>query len=307
MLFILVDTGQALVMDWAEKRGWDKNRAGRQYIRQTVPVFEAFAAIVIGLVIAGTAGGFADVKRCFDTRLFLTFLPVAVFFATGLSLKIMAVNHFQAGTIKIIGQLRLPVVALVSTLLLARHYSIQQWQVIAILTTSCLSFVLLKGQGRSREGKTWKSTGWAQLSGWVLLNVVGGIIAEHTYKSGNLPFYVQKVSADFGHLLVSSIMLLLVVPRVSPEENLFKRPGGFFDSWDRRTFCVVLFLSLDAWIGNLMLKEFSGVTRSIAKAFGVSVVYFASMIYSKDRRSNPVLTLVALLVIQSSVLFAYVS
>merc|ERR1712008_432915 len=121
--------------------------------------------------------------------------------------------------------------------------------------------------------------------------------------------YVQKVAQDFGHLFVSVVMLLFVVPRFKPSEDIrdrTQRPGGFFDSWDWRTLLVVGFLLLDAWIGNLLLKEFSGVTRAVSKAVSVSVVYFTSLWYSKERRSNPALTLLALLVIQSSLLFGIV-
>merc|ERR1712192_54395 len=212
------------------------------------------------------------------------------------------------------GQFRLPAIALFSTLLLSRHYSVVQWQVISIITTSCMAFVLLKGQGREAAGKSWKWTGLFQIAGWVVLNVLGGIVAEYTYKGGfsgvAAPFYAQKLAEDCGHLLVSLAMLVIVIPRFQPQEDIFdrsKRPGGFFDGWDRRTVAVVVFLFLDAWLGNLLLKEFSGLTRSIAKAFGVAVVYFASFFYSKDRRSNPALTVVAILVIQSSLLFSFVS
>eukprot|EP00931_Biecheleriopsis_adriatica_P085520 TRINITY_DN6006_c0_g1_i2.p1 TRINITY_DN6006_c0_g1~~TRINITY_DN6006_c0_g1_i2.p1 ORF type:complete len:339 (-),score=43.86 TRINITY_DN6006_c0_g1_i2:65-1081(-) len=243
-LFILVDTGQALVMDFAEKRSWKTNRPGRQYARQTALVVESALSILTGLAITASLGGPAAVWSCFDPELFLRFLPVAVCFATGLSLKMMSVNYFQAGTIKIVGQLRLPMVAVASTLLLARRYSIVQWQTIGLITTSCVSFVLLKGQGRQREGKTWKWKGLSQLFGWVVLNVIGGIFAEMTYKSGNAPYYIQKVAQDFGHLLTSVAMLFLVVPRFNPRE---------------------------------------------------------------DRRNNSALTLVALLVIQSSLLFNFVS
>merc|ERR1712187_249702 len=101
-------------------------------------------------------------------------------------------------------------------------------------------------------------------------------------------------------------MLFIVVPRFKPEENILdreRRPGGFFDSWDVRTCMVVLTLIVDAWISNALLKEFSSVTRSITKAAGVSVVYFASLRYAKERRGNTALTLVALMVVQSSVLY----
>jgi len=218
----------------------------------------------------------------------------------------MAVDHFQAGTIKIVGQLRLPAVALASTFLLGRHYSSVQWQVIAMITASCVAFVVMKGQNRVAKGKSWKWAGLSQLAVWVILNVFGGIIAERAYKMGSLPFYAQKVAEDVGHLIVSMVMLYLVVPKFEPGENVLDkkvRPGGFFDSWDFRTVVAVMFLFADAWVGNLLLKEFSSVTRSVAKAFAISVVYFVSLLYSSDRRSNPALTIVAMLVIQSSVLY----
>jgi len=85
------------------------------------------------------------------------------------------------------------------------------------------------------------------------------------------------------------------------------RPGGLFDSWDIRTVVVCLFLFVDAWVGNMLLKEFSGLARSIAKAFSIAAVYLVSLLYSKDRRSNPTLTLVAFMVVQTSVLFAFSS
>lgn len=296
-------------MDWAEKRGWDQSRTGRQYARQTVLVVNSSLAIVTGLIIAVFFGGLTGLRECFKLSIFLSFLPVSLCFALGLSLKMMAVNHFQAGTIKIMGQLRLPMLALVSTVVLTRRYSLVQWQVIGMITTSCLAFVLMKGQGRQQAGKSWKWSGLSQLFAWVTLNVMGGILAERAYKSGNAPFYAQKVSEDFGHLMIGLMMLLVVVPQFHPEEdikNREERPGGFFDSWDFRTVAVVVFLFLDAWIGNLLLKEFSGVTRSVAKALGISLVYFVSLLYAKDRRKNPSLTLAAMLVVQSSLLFSFV-
>jgi len=308
LLFIVIDCGQALSMDWAEKRSWQssRGRSERQYSRQTALVVESLLSVTTGLLFAGTMGGCTAVRQCFDLRLLLRFLPVAIGFATGLSLKMMSVNHFQAGTVKVFGQLRLPLAAVVSVLVFKRHYSLARWMAISMLTTSCVTFVLMKGQNREKQGRPWKWTGLLQMTGWVCLNVVGGILAESAYKDGDLPVYVQKVGQDLGHLLVSSVMLFLVVPRVTPSEdvrNPKERPGGFFDSWDFRTVSVVLFLFLDAWLGCLLLKHFSSVTRSVAKAFCVAVVYFVSFFYSKERRGNPALTLAALQVIQSSLLF----
>jgi len=309
-LFVLVDVGQALAMDFAENRLWKKSRSGtRQYVRQTVPVVSSLLSLLASLAVAVASGGASAVRQCFEPGLFITFLPVSLFLATGLSLKMLAVNSFQAGTIKIVGQLRLPAVALFSALLLSRRYSAVQWQVIALITTSCICFVWLKGQRRHYDGKAVKWTGFLQLLAWVLFNVWGGIAAERAYKIGSWPFYVQKASEDLGHLLVSAVMLLVVIPRFEHGEDVRdkeRRPGGFFDSWDVRTVVTVLFFCLDAWISNLVLKAFSSLTRSVAKAFAIAVVYVVSISYAKDRQKDFGLTLAAMLVIQSSLLFSFV-
>lgn len=310
VLFIIVDSGQALVMDWAEKRSW-MERAGRQYARQTALVVESGLSVATGLVVSLFLGANQlDQLALAFWPLCLRFFPVALCFAVGLSLKMMAVNHFQAGTIKIVGQLRLGLVAIASTILLARRYSPEQWVAISAVTVFCMLFVQVKGQGRKRRGKEWKWAGLSQLLGWVCMNVVGGTLAEKTYKSSDVPYYVQKVAQDMGHLATSLVMLFLVVPHFNPSEDIRNRsvrPDGFFDSWDVRTCFVVGFLFLDAWISNLLLKEFSGVTRGVAKAAGVAIVYFASLLYSKDRRANPKLTWIAIGVILGSLGFSIVS
>lgn len=306
LLFIAVDSGQALVMDWAEKRPYKQHRPGRQYARQTALVVESGLSMITGLALLLASGE----RLSAVGPLFLRFFPVALCFAIGLSLKMMAVNHFQAGTIKIVGQLRLGLVAVASTIIFSRRYSSMQWLAITSVTVCCVRFVQLKGRGRNRQGKPWKWVGLSQLYGWVCMNVVGGILAEKTYKSSNMPYYIQKVAQDMGHLVTSLVMLFLVVPRFYPSEDILNpsaRPDGFFDSWDTRTCFVVASLFVDAWISNLLLKEFSGVTRGVAKAAGVAIVYFASLLYSKDRRANPELTVVAMLVILGSITFAAVS
>jgi len=311
VLFLLIDVGQALAVDWAESLTRNAKRSDRRYVRLTVVVFESCFAILVGLAMTVARGGLASLHSCVDPQLLLNFAPVAFFLATGLSLKMMAVNHLHAGSIKVVGQLRLPCLVFLSTLLLGRRYSMAQWLAIGIITTSCSMFVLAKGGARERAGKAWTYAGICQVLAWVLLNVVGGIVAEHAYKSRRaLPYYVQKMSSDFCFLFVSLLMLFVVVPYFRPDENILdrrRRPGGFFDSWDIRTLVVVIFLYLDALVGNLLLKEFSGVTRSITKSCGVAVVYFVSLIYAKGGRNSVLLSLSALMVILSSMLFAIIS
>jgi len=306
ILFVIVDCGQALVMDFAENRSWNKSKPGsKQYARMTLLVCESLVSIVFGSLVALRLGGPAVLYQCADPEIWLQFFRVAFFFGLGISLKMMAVNHFQAGTIKVIGQLRIPMLALLSWMILSHTYSLMQWQVIALLTTSAYIFVQLKGQVREQEGKSWKWRGLGQLLAWVVLNSVGAVYAERTYKSGDVPFYVKKLVQDVGHLIVAGVMLLIVA-RCDKRENIFNakhRPGGFFDSWDYKTWVAVFFLFLDAWVSNRLLKDFSAFTRCILKVVSVALTYFVSMTYAKDRRKYPSLTAAAVLIMQSSLLW----
>eukprot|EP00929_Paragymnodinium_shiwhaense_P009115 TRINITY_DN113165_c0_g1_i1.p1 TRINITY_DN113165_c0_g1~~TRINITY_DN113165_c0_g1_i1.p1 ORF type:complete len:428 (-),score=79.35 TRINITY_DN113165_c0_g1_i1:35-1318(-) len=305
--FVLVDASNALVVDWAEKRPWQKSRTGRQYSRQTVLLSVSMTSVLTGLLVNLKLGGMPAVRQALDLKLWLQFLPSASFEGLGLSLKLMAYKYFQAGTVKVFGQLRLPFTAFVSYLFLARSYSWTQCGALAILTTSCVGFFQLKDQTRRREGKASKKLGLAELFGWVLLSVGGRVLAEFTYKSSDLPYYVQKVAQDAGHLLTAMVMLFVIIPRYAPKEDIMNketRPDGFFDSWDYRCVVVGAFLFVDAWLSNFLLKSVSGVAVAVAKAVSVIFVYFVSTFYSKDRRKNPTLTLMAINVILASMMFA---
>merc|ERR1711971_1224976 len=122
------------------------------YSRQTVLLSVSLTSVVTGILVNLKLGGLAAVRQSLDLKLWLQFLPSASFEGLGLSLKLMAYKYFQAGTVKVFGQLRLPLMAFVSALFLGRAYTLIQWQALAVLTTSCVCFFLLKDQTRKREG-----------------------------------------------------------------------------------------------------------------------------------------------------------
>jgi len=311
LLFGLVDIGQAFVIDWAEGRT-SQGEVGKRYVRQSVLVIEPFLAIIVGLAVQGSSGGFDAVWECLDRHKFLEFTPVCLFFGVGMSMKMRAVGYFNAGTIKIFGQLRLPLVALVSTYLLSRHYSREQWQAITAVAVSCFFFMWCKEQqGRRTEGNNDQLDvrGLLLLAGWILLNVLGGVFAERAYKSGDKPFFSKKVSEDFGYLLLNFAMLF-VMPCFDAEENVFdrqRRPGCLFDSWDRRTVAIVVMLMLDATASNWLLQEFSALTKSIMKAFCVAIIYFMTLTYADKSSSSCRLNCSALMVVGSSLAYARVA
>ena len=106
--------------------------------------------------------------------------------------------------------------------------------------------------------------GLCLLLGWVLLNSLGGILAEKAYQSGSLPFFAKFGSENLGYLLIQSL-LMLAIGLYDPEQDVLRR--GFFDAWDRRTVALLAVLLLDATVGSLLLQEFSALTKCITKAF----------------------------------------
>ena len=118
----------------------------------------------------------------------------------------------------------------------------------------------LVGRLVSEDFRPWRLA----LLGWVLLNSLGGILAEKAYKSGDLPFFAKFVTEDFGYLLIQSLLMLLI-GLLDPEQDVLRR--GFFDAWDQRTVALLLVLLLDATVGSLLLQEFSALTKCITKAF----------------------------------------
>lgn len=305
--FILVDTGQAFISDWAERRTDPADaKHGNRYVRQSLLVFEAALAIGFGLGMQWATSGLAGIRLCFNWSKFLEFLPNCICFSVGISLKMRALRYYNAGTIKIFGQLRMPMLAILSTLWLQHHYSFAKWQAIGILTVSCFAYMHLKEQGRGHN-QLRCSRELCLLLGWVLLNSCGGVLAERAYKTGDLPFFAKFVSEDFSYFLIHAI-LLIVMAIFDPSENFCdreQRPGGFFDGWDRRTLALALMLLLDATVGNLLLQEFSALTKCITKAFCVAMVYFVSLTYSRDAVSaSSALPWLALLVIQASLMYS---
>jgi len=304
----MVDTGQAFVTDWAERRTNASEKPGRRYVRQSVLVFEAAVAIVVGLIFQGAIGGMASLSQCFRWEKFVEFLPNCICFSIGISLKMRAVRHYNAGTIKIFGQLRMPMLAILSTLWLGTHYDFAHWQAIGILTVSCFAYMHLKEQGK-RQNHLSCSGELSLLLSWVLLNSCGGVLAQRAYQRGDLPFFAKFVAEDLSYLLINSILLFVIACWDSSENfcDRQQRPGGFFDSWDRRTVALAFMLLLDATVGNMLLQEFSALTKCITKAFCVAMVYFVSLTYSQDVMSNAKLSALpwlAVLVIQASCLYA---
>ena len=91
-LFVLVDTGQAFVTDWAERRHSAKRS---RYVRQSVLVFEAFIAIIMGLSVQWLTGGKEAVRQCFDLQKTLEFAPNCRSMH-GLKRRCEAVRHVEA-------------------------------------------------------------------------------------------------------------------------------------------------------------------------------------------------------------------
>eukprot|EP00392_Amoebophrya_sp_AT5.2_P013202 g13315.t1 len=96
--------GAYVFVDVAKNRANATCVAGTTVLPQSLPVAVAVASLVVSLVSAAVMGGREQLRQCFDTRLWLMNLPIAVFFAFSQSMAVLQMVFLSAGMAKITQQ-----------------------------------------------------------------------------------------------------------------------------------------------------------------------------------------------------------
>jgi len=222
----------------------------------------------------------------------------ACFSASSLGL-LLAFPHFDGAFIKLLGQVKLPLTALLSAAVLGKRYSLVQWQTILIMGVACTSFTALRLGGNIELGLGVPVVGLAAVLGWVVFNVLATLFAERAFKKASgLPFATIMTNMRIGELIALTFMLLVSEPNF--------RLHDFFIGWDRSTCAVLVTFLGDAWLSALMVQQLSSVTKNVSKCCTLVALYSISLAMGKKPF---VLTqaLGAFIIVQATALFASVS
>lgn len=230
---------------------------------QTVLLGSSLTSVVVSAAMAASTKGMKGLRECSDLGGITRFLPVSASFGLASLCLLQAFRHFDASFVKILGQLKLPFAAVISTILLGRRYSSLQWQLILLITIACMSFAVLRVGVLDISGV--HDLGFFFVMGWVVLNCVGTILAEKLFKDGwKLDLPVLMVHMRVGEALTALVALVL-------------RHGLDFSSalngWDFSTVLLMFAMLGDSWLSALMVKHLSSVATKVSKTVSLVVLY----------------------------------
>jgi len=275
------------------------DRASQGYTKETVIICSASTSLIIGSVIEYCKRGMRGLQQCFDARNVLRLLPVSACFAASSLGLLLAFPHFDGAFIKLLGQAKLPLTALLSAAVLSRRYSLVQWQIILLIGVACTTFTALKLGSRIQLGGEVSLVGFAAVFAWVFFNVLATLFAERAFKkTEGLPFTTVMTNLRIGEIFAMWMMLLWNVPDF--------RVGNFFRGWDASTLAVLATFLGDAWLSALMVKNLSSVSKTVAKSCTLVVLYSLSLATGKQTFVLPQ-ALAALIIFQATTLFASAS
>eukprot|EP00928_Gymnodinium_smaydae_P030043 TRINITY_DN2244_c0_g2_i2.p2 TRINITY_DN2244_c0_g2~~TRINITY_DN2244_c0_g2_i2.p2 ORF type:complete len:234 (+),score=37.20 TRINITY_DN2244_c0_g2_i2:942-1643(+) len=146
----------------------------------------------------------------------------------------------------------------------------------------------------------------------VVVNCLGSLLSEKIMKhSSSTPFPTQKAMMEVTGCPVA-ILMTFIVPlyiNVVPDKPLWWTDEGavFFGGYSRWTFLAISIDMLLAWMGGLIVKQFSSVVKIIAKCFVVVLTIFLEGTFLKKCHAPPLplpMFALAFIIATTTILFA---
>lgn len=270
----------------------------------TVVLFEAFATITLGVaatVVATVARGSSPreaVAMLADWRAVRQVAPIGATYALGDMMDLVAAGKCSATTLLVASQLRLPLCALLRSLLLGRGQTMTQWVLLVLITAFCVGSVLDDIQ---EHGSSSKSAGWLNvletlplILGKCVISCCGAVHAEHFLQHGEvrkLPLAVTQVHFKAATALGALAMGFLQGRRggrILADQwhgELFQQlpPGTragdprtpFFGGWDGSTLLLCSCMVAQNFLVGDQLRRMSSVAKYVAYALGLVLSHAA--------------------------------
>jgi len=267
-------------------------------------------------------------------------LPCAICFTVSKLALLMALARLDAGTVRVMAQLGLPMVAIGSKWFMRKHYTREQWQAIWMIVIGVVTFYLVKTEterhaaayalyrpwppqektqlGNAEQPSFLVFTSWEmQVSVFYVIvslasNCLGALISERFLKGKDRgPYYGLKAHLLGGECIVNFALCVA--------SWLFTSHGASFGShlcegWDHRTVITMLVWIPSGWCATLVVRRCCALTKNIAQSAGSMLTYVFSIrpvtLIEPALESQPVMmpvVLLALVSMHSVILFVVAS
>jgi len=245
-------------------------RATHNYTKETVICASAVLSIVLGTTLSFLRRGRKGLAECYDLATIAKLFPVAASFCISQFGLLKTFQYFDGAFIKLLGQMKLPLTALLSYFVLGRRYSGRQWLIMSVICVSCCIFTLLRVGGvQAFEVPGHLLDGLIFVFIWIMANILASLFSERVYQARPDWFFpTLMVNTMIGELCASSLMLA-----VEPEFQVLH----FFKGWDRTTLAVLSCLMMEEWLSALMVRRLSSVSKILSKACSMVFLYMLAL------------------------------
>lgn len=277
-LFVLLDASKSIAVSHAAVHG-----------RMCAPLVIAWKnalSIGLGLALALGRDGLPGFRNCLAMRRGFQVLPIAAAFGFAQLCAMKALRFYDAGSLKVIAQVNLPLTALLSWLLLDRRYSAQKWLAVGLMLVTNVAFLqvrMLVLQPQSCREELCddslfriapKVLGMFYFLLGIAVSCSASIFAEKFLKKWpEEPFYILKTNLMIGELILA---VLGVINNFSKEDSADEDNDSC--SWDqfhdwRRQLPVVLVWLLHGWIAGLLVRRCSALVKNVSHILSTLATY----------------------------------
>lgn len=301
-LFVMLDTSKSLAVSWAAVNG--------QMCAPLVICAKDSLSIFFGMVVATVLDGPAGLRECLHLRRSLRVLPIAGSFCAAQIFALQALRAFDAGSLKVISQLNLPITTVLSWLVLRRRYSVQQWIAMALLLNVTMAFLQVRMLffdppkdwefNAAEEVTRDKALAMFHFLVGIGISCCASIFAEGFLKTRySVPFYIQKTNMMFGELVTAVLMV-----HFGFDSHGRTDACSWDNMWGWRQFPVILVWFIHGWVAGLLVKRCSAIVKNVSHIASTLVTYFLPLLVSNNAVHRWPVTICALLVLVAVLVYA---
>jgi hypothetical protein len=249
-----------------------------------VQVFvECFCSLVFFWLVTAVVSGKDGLWKCVAWDRLKTTSLIAVFYALGDIIELMAIAKTNSSYYMVIGQVKLMITAMLSKLILGRGQSSAQWILLFAITVATVEYCLLlitRDEGQQKDG--------IDASGLILCLVkvglasVNAVLTERAFKKApGEPIWVNQAQLKLCSLPVTALFVLLqsiiFCESMRPGECLFY-DVGIFHGWNVRVACLLSYQVFNAVIIGLVYKHVNAVVKYLAYAQSLWITYLMDIV-----------------------------
>jgi len=301
-LFVVLDASKSLGVSWAAVHG--------HICAPLVICAKNLLSIVCGMSLALLLDGTSGIRQCMNIARALKVLPIAGCFCAAQMFALQASRFFDAGSLKVIAQINLPMTAFLSWLLLGRRKSVQHWVAVAMLFITTVAFLqvrMLFYNPRPDANQTVVQSVSDKVAGMtyfllgISISCIASIFAElFLQKPNEAPYYIQKTNLMFGEFLSALLMVRFKVSSDTTE----------ICSWqevqDWHQLPVILVWLIHGWTAGILVKRCSVLLKNVCHIMSALVTYFVPLLFFKGEVHFWPVTLSGVLVLSAVLVFATV-